>query len=248
MFNSVSELSNFDTVIIDDIILKKISDRFEDSDEMIPFKGILKEGVIKNTYFDIDTVGYIYFKELDSHKVELHNYIFHKKKKKLLNLFTAVFVYEETTDKAGERIQNLKYSHEYALRETKEHREITLRTTEATYMAVFGYIHLLQKNKKTVIKYVDNKPSSNTSHSTNKTKPKRNLIEIDDITVVVVKEDSNIVKFLRKYHRTMESWGVRGYYRKLKSGKQVFVKAHTKGTKKNITHKDYNIKEDEHDN
>lgn len=239
MFYDIKEFDKYDMIIVDYKILDKIKDTFKDNDSKLPFLGILNECVIKHVGVDTNTTGYIYFKDLGNLTVRLSSYIYHTKKKRLIHLFDTKFDYKDGGNRA-----EVKWGLMY--RVSQQERKDTLAKTEAMYMGIFGYIHLLQKNKKTVVKYADNE-NINTHNINPNTSPhhptKRNFIHIDDIAVKVVNEGSNIIeKFKRHIERHTEAWSVRGHYRKLKDGRQVFVKSYVKGNKEKLKPKDYDIR------
>ncbi|MDK2917276.1 MAG: hypothetical protein PWQ37_9 [Candidatus Petromonas sp.] len=48
MFNKVSELNAFDTIIIDDTVMNNIKSKLYNANRLMPVFGIITEGVIKH--------------------------------------------------------------------------------------------------------------------------------------------------------------------------------------------------------
>lgn len=101
-------------------------------------------------------------------------------------------------------------------------------------MAVVSYIAHKMTETKTVIK-ADRLPRAagqNRAATIAAAKPQKRTVKIlneDKVVYTVKSSQPNVVNRFRKYQRHAGSWSVAGHPRKLKSGKIVWVKPHTKG-------------------
>lgn len=104
---------------------------------------------------------------------------------------------------------------------------------------------MIQKNKKIItLETSARSQSSNNKNTQTKTEINqyRNIIKFEDIEITINTTNPNSLDiFKKKYNKHTDSWGVRGHYRTLKSGKKIFIKAYTKGDKNKYKPKDYEI-------
>lgn len=247
MFHNIKELEKFDTVVTNNKLINLISEVYGKTDDMLPFLGIMKEGVIRQDNLDTNTTGYIYFKEIGDLKIELHHYLYNTKKKQTMPLFSAKIDYKTKDGSAmnynriiknvSERVSDVKFGLLFSKRTERNMMNQAVAQAEACFIAVFGYIHMLQRDKKTEVRYSDGSNLSPVNNS--KTSPKQNkksVININDITVIVKTEDNNILdRFRRHNNRHTDSWSVIGHYRTYRRGneeKKVWIKGYQKGSGK----------------
>jgi hypothetical protein len=154
MFNKVSELNAFDTIIIDDTVMNNIKSKLYNANRLMPVFGIITEGVIKHIEYSEGITHYIYFKELGNAKVEIQDYLYHEQNKKLIHCFSGIIDYgigldegEQKTISLMDRITDLKFGYLF-MRSDKQEKERTIIAVQATYLGVFGYIHLMQMDRE----------------------------------------------------------------------------------------------------
>lgn len=243
MFHNIKELEKFDTVVTNNKLINLISEVYGKTDDMLPFLGIMKEGVIRQDNLETNTTGYIYFKEIGDLKIELHHYLYNTKKKQTMPLFSAkvdyktkdgsTMNYNRIIKNVSERVSDVKFGLLFYKRTEKKMMNQAVAQAEACFIAVFGYIHMLQRDKKAEVRYSDGSNLSpvNNSKPNKKQSAKKSIININDITVIVRTEDNNILdRFRRHNNKHTDSWSVIGHYRTYKSGKKIWVKAYQKGS------------------
>lgn len=100
-------------------------------------------------------------------------------------------------------------------------------------LEAMAYISYFTENRETVIKHGSHKRSTNISKSKkNSNRRKIQILNKEKVVYEVDTSNKELIKSLRQYQRHTDSWHVIGHKRTYKSGKVVWVKPYTKGTKK----------------
>lgn len=237
MFKNIYDFAQFDNIILTEDNIKKVTQRLK-IDRQIQLLEIFKECVI--VFREEDGSHYIYYKQLDEQIIHLESYDYRKGKLEFIGSFDIdpnkdgnILIDKATNIKKGIRL----------IKVPKDQVLYYIKYVASRYMGVIGYLYLIQKDKKVVIregsvvpqptKKINSKPQAHQY---------RNIIMLDNIEVTIKTTNPDLLNILRKnYNRFTESWGVRGHYRTLKSGKKVFIKAYTKGNKDKYKPKNYEL-------
>lgn len=242
--NNLERIKNLDTILVQVSDLKKISAKLKDADENLPFLGLFPECVIKFQDYSKNLDVLIHFEEMDNKVVRLDAYGVFKNRKKTLNLFTSTVDYKKHTN----RVENAKFniSFEIYKKQINKDKVPFYNDIEIIMVGVFSYIHMIQRDKEIeVIEVEKEKKPEKTPSGKKKEKTydpnKKKTVMIDDIQIIT-KNINNVKDILKKkYKKHIDSWSVRGHYRRLKNGKKVFVKGYIKGDKNKVKGKEYQV-------
>lgn len=241
MIKNISDFNKFDNVIITNDNIEKIRKKL-DIKEYIPFTGIFNECVFvfKEGYSN----HYIYYSQVSKKISHLESYSYEKGKL----IFECSFDLDFNINGSflSDRIVNIKKGLRF-IKISKEQLQSYINYISCRYAGVIGYFYLIEKNRKNISLDTTIIPIQNNNHniqeqSEQKIQYYKNVIKFEDIDITIKTANPTLLDiFKKKYNKHTESWGVRGHYRTLKSGKKVFVKAYTKGNKINYKSKDYKL-------
>lgn len=129
----------------------------------------------------------------------------------------------------------------------KETEEYT-KTTISLHASIMAYIEYFSDKKEYVnVKTIQrNAKILNDNYKKNKKNlKKKHQVKITTKKVYSLNIDKNTVKRdKRRYEIKMNGWTVRGHWRRLKSGKKVWIKPYVKGDEKNVEPKEYRLSDD----
>lgn len=101
---------------------------------------------------------------------------------------------------------------------------------------VAGVIYALNNPKQIEITETRDIQVSNVKKKNNRKKKHSNVRYISNVRYLNIPSDEN--KTSKSYNYTMEAWEVRGHWRHLKNGKQVWIEAYVKGDKEKLGQED----------
>ncbi|GAA0118880.1 hypothetical protein ACV3RH_02310 [Clostridium perfringens] len=239
MFKNICDFDKFDNIIITDDNIKKIREKLN-VNEYIPFMGIFNECVI--LFKEGISRQYVYYNQINENIVHIESYNYEKGKLIFICSFDLDFRINGST--LSDRITNIRKG--FSIIKLPKHQiEYYINYVSCRYAGIVGYFYLIQKNKKIItLETIARSQSGNNKNIQSKAKMTqyRSIIKFEDIEITInTKNQNSLDIFKKKYNKHTNSWGVRGHYRTLKSGKKIFIKAYTKGDKNKYKPKDYEI-------
>lgn len=237
MFKNIHDFNKFDNVIITDDNIKKISKKLN-VDEYIPFMGIFNECVI--IFKEGISKQYIYYKQINEQLVHLESYDYEKGRLVFICSFDLDF--KISGNFLMDRVTNIRKSI-MLIKSSKQQVKNYLNYVSCRYAGIVGYFYLIQKNKKTItFDTIVHPNQNNNTQSKIEVNKYKSVIKFEDIEITInITNPNSLDIFKKKYNKHTQSWGVRGHYRTLKSGKKIFVKAYIKGDKSKYKSKNYEI-------
>lgn len=224
---SLEQLKQMDTIVLTESIRDKISNEFiriiESGDKSIPLRLILKEGVIK--YIGKTTIRFIVFKGYTEVDFECWEYLYIKKSGKLNYVLNCTFDYAEE-----EKAPNVHYIPE-KMKTQREEMELEAMFCKGMVGAVL--IYLTHKSLSAKVRIVKSEPVKESERRVNNQQlglNRKKEIYIGDIKIKTLRE-KELLHTLKQKRVYYSSWTVRGHYRNLRNGKQVFVSSYIKGDK-----------------
>lgn len=224
---TLEQIKNMDTIVLTEGIRIKIQEemdtvtREKGKEWLLPFEVIFNTAVIK--YIVEDKIMYIVFNIDSNLNVETHVYYHYRHNGSFYYVLSCVYNVE-TLD----IVSKITYAHEKytGIKEFAEWVQggIVFVLSYLTYKSAY-----VEKNVSGRIS--TNKMNSSRQNKNQVQKEKRDLY-IGKVKVTLVNKNKILdgeSKLKRKY---TTSWTVRGHYRTLKDGRQIFVRSYKKGKDK----------------
>jgi len=212
-------LSRLDRIILTEEDIKKLLSWRDENRELVRnFKPVLTEGVIEISDYKQ------YFKVEGS---VIHHKVF------INSLEILRFSYNHITWKVTEVRDNTK-----SLNIELDKNDDVIADFNTIFMSMMSYMVNYQNNieyinRETVTEIENKKPKKNRKSSGNKNrvvKITKTIYRINGLP-----DKNNSAETPKIFTRHTESWKVRGHFRKLKSGKKIWIREHTKGNQQKET-------------
>lgn len=193
-------------------------------------KPVFNEGVIKisspkSNFTNKNDVFYIYLNSING---DIEVYVYSRENYKFQFFFSTVMNDSVTS------VKDLKIYKSKDFDYIEDRYFISFITN--VILEAMAYISYFTENKDTVIKHGSHKRTTSSGASNkgekNNNRRKIQVLNKEKVVYEVSTDNAELSKSLRKYKRHTEAWHVMGHKRTYKSGKVVWVKPYTKGTKK----------------
>lgn len=250
-FKTLAELKGYSILNFTNRDLKEITDTVKENKDKKDKPGtILNEGVLRlksgiiadNDYIKklLDNIDlYIYFNIKERGKTLKFNIeiYYHDTENFKFFCFNAFNLFVD--DDGNYRIENLK---------NKEHNNNNIFNSknEELYFSILLdcllYASIVQSERNVIYKKINGMKFKSSNNNKNNKNDFIKVQVINDNKILYVMEGKEKdIKHIKKYNRYIESWGVIGHFRTLRSGKKIWIKPYQKGTGKTNA-KEYKLK------
>ena len=233
--HTLRQLKELDTIIYNEGVRKMMHEETLKLNCEMPLLPVLNEGVIKIEDSSPTERTYLYFKHQRAtdgvDTIHLENYAYNHVEYTMEYFFKGSFSFGNGLAD-GDKKETIEWQGKYAKMPQEKQREFFVFYANL-YISVIAYLaylslssvakhHPATKPRRTA------QPSVAADAATALPR-KRSEVVIEGIRIITDNPEALVRHVKRGIIRHVESWTVRGHYRHLKSGKDVFVKAHRKG-------------------
>ena len=175
----------------------------------------------------------LHFKLADKDNLIIDNYYFNEQQKKLSLIANVVCEPVLKYNQSKQQFAAKVIDYDNLAEKNKDGRIVE---TVVIVMSLMAYM----ENFKTETKYIETKVLGIASKKSKKRQNANKTVKLKKIIVVHVSNNVSAHSNANTFERHTDAWKVRGHWRHYKTGKDCWVKPHTKGSGK-VAGKDYTI-------